>query len=112
MTVAASPQAPVSDWQLVIISCGAGLIGGFVMMLMSGSDLTAREIAKRVLASAMLAPGIVALVMMKFAEQPTPIVVFGIAGAAGLAAYPLAELVPKLAPSTARKLLKRWLGDD
>ncbi len=111
-TVASAPQVPMDDVQVVIVSLSAGLIGGLIATLSSEATVTKRDLAKRMLASGMAAPGIVLLALVYYVPEPTLLKVVAISGVAGLVAWPVAESLPKLVPSALKTLLKRWFAAD
>lgn len=111
-TAAMAPQVPMSDEQVVGISIGAGLIGGLVYTLVADGAMTARDLGKRSLASAMSAPAIVAVLLYKLQVEPRLFGVVAVAGIAGLSAWPLAQAIPKLAPQVFRDWLRKVLGVD
>ena len=106
VTAAAAPQAPLSDLQILIISVACGAIGGVVATLMSEDVITLRSMAMRGLASVLVAPGIVAAALIHFGAEPRLLVVSAAAGVAGMCAWPIAQLLPRLAPAK----LREWMG--
>ncbi len=105
-TVAILPQGPLSDEQMLGVSIGAGLFGGLVATLQQGQQLSIRELGLRSVASAMSAPAIVAVILWQLELTPRLFGVVAVAGIAGLVAWPLAQMVPKLVP----KLVREWLS--
>lgn len=110
LIAAAAPQVPMGDEQVIAVSIGAGLIGGLVSTLASDLALSNRELSKRMLASGMAAPAIVAGAITLWVPVPTLFVVFALSGIAGLIAWPISQVLPKLAPSLLKDVLKKWLA--
>jgi hypothetical protein len=111
-TVAVAPQGPLSDEQMLGVSIGAGLVGGLVATLSPGNQLSLRELGLRSLASAMSAPAIVAAMLWHLELTPRLFGVVAVAGVAGLLAWPLAQLVPKMVPKLVREWLTRLSSKD
>ena len=109
-TVAVAPQVPMSDSQVLVVSIGAGLVGGILSALISDGVLTAREVIKRMIASGMAAGAMVAGAIIYAIPEPRLLTVWGLALTAGLVAWPISQLLPKLAPAVLRDGLNKWLG--
>ena len=97
---------PLTELQVLLVSVGVGVLGGLTHALIDDVDLHWREYIKRMMASGLLAPGLVALAIIYLLPTPGLLHVVSAAGPAGLAAYPLAKQIPKLAP----KALREWWG--
>ena len=109
LTLAAAPQVPMSDERVLVVSIGAGLIGGLVSLLIDDVQLSKRELAKRMLASGMASGAMVAGVIVFYVPEPRLLQVGGLALTAGIIAWPISQLLPKLAPSVLKNALKGWL---
>jgi len=110
VTIAAAPQVPMGDAQVLAVSIGSGLIGGLVSALVADVVLTPRELAKRMLASGMASGAMVAVAIVYTVSEPRLLLVAGMAMSAGLVAWPVSQMLPKLAPSILRDAIKKWLG--
>ena len=111
-TVAVLPQGPLSDEQMLGVSIGAGLFGGLVATLQQGQQLSIRELGLRSVASAMSAPAIVAVMLWQLELTPRLFGVVAVAGVAGLIAWPMAQMVPKMVPKLVREWLARMTSKD
>ena len=111
-TVAAAPQVPLSDIQMVAISISAGLFGGVLMTVIEDADISKRGLIKRMLASAMAAPALLLAALEWSHREPYLLAVVAISGVAGLVAWPIATMLPKLAPKALKRVLKNWIGDE
>jgi len=108
LTIAASPQVPMSDEKVLIASIGAGLIGGLVSALIDDAPLTKRKLGARMLASGMASGAMVAGAIIYWVPEPRFLAVGGLALFAGIIAWPISQVLPKLAPSVLRDTLKGW----
>lgn len=108
----ASSQTHLSELQVIAVASGAGLAGGFVHALLDNVDWHWREYGKRILASGMVAPAVVLglLVWGLKLETFTLLPVVAAAGPAGIVSYPIAQLLPKLAPRALRDWFERNFG--
>lgn len=106
VTAVVAPQVPLSDVQILVLSVACGAIGGVVATLMSEDVITLRGMAMRGLASVLVAPGIVAVALIQSGLEPRLLTVAAAAGIAGMCAWPVAQLLPKLAPAK----LREWFG--
>lgn len=109
-TVAGAPQIPMSDEQVLVTAIGSGLMGGLVSALMADGDLTRRVIATRMLACGMVSPSLVAAGIVYAIPSPSMLMVGALSGVAGMVAWPVATILPKLAPQALRKWFKSWIG--
>jgi len=107
-TVAASPQVPMSDERVLVVSIGAGMIGGLVAALLGDSPLTKRKLGAMMLSSGMASGAMVAGAIIYLVPEPRLLAVGGLALTAGIIAWPISQLLPKLAPSVLRDTLKSW----
>jgi hypothetical protein len=103
---------PLSDEQMLGVSIGAGLFGGLVATLQQGQQLSIRELGLRSVASAMSAPAIVAVMLWQLELTPRLFGVVAVAGVAGLIAWPMAQMVPKMVPKLVREWLARMTSKD
>lgn len=104
-TAAASPQVPLTETQILIISMSFGAMGGVLATLMSDELITVRGMLMRAFASIMAAPGIVWLLLLHYNPEPTILAIFAVSGFSGLAAWPIASAIPNIAPSKLKELL-------
>lgn len=95
---------PLTELQVLLVSFGAGVLGGLTHALIEDVDWHWREYAKRMLASGLVAPGLVALAIIHVLPTSGLLHVVSASGIAGLAAFPVAKQIPKLAP----KALREW----
>lgn len=110
LTAAASPQVPLTDLQILILSVSCGAIGGIVATLMSDQVITLRGMAMRALASVLVAPSIVSGVLIYYGTDPRLMVVASAAGLAGTIAWPIASSLPKIVPERLKDVLDRVIG--
>jgi hypothetical protein len=110
VVTAAAPQGPLSDLQIILISSGLGMAGGLVGALISDEALIPRNLIKRILASGIVAPALVTLAMMQIEADYRLLHVVATAGIVGVVAYPIATVLPKMAPAAIRDLIKKWIG--
>lgn len=110
--VASQPVGPLSDIQMLSVAVGSGLVGGFVATLMADEEISRRGLAKRMLASGMIAPALTLLALMWLGAHPTWLVVAAVSGPAGLFAWPIWELAPGLVRKYLPKAVEKRLGGD
>lgn len=106
VTAVTAPQVPLTDLQILVLSGACGAIGGVVATLMSEDVITLRGMAMRGLASVLVAPSIVAAALIQSGMEPRLLVVSAAAGIAGMCAWPIAQMLPSLAPAR----LREWFG--
>lgn len=109
VTVVASPQVPMSDERVLVVSIGAGMIGGLVAALLGDSPLTKRKLGAMMLSSGMASGAMVAGAIIYWVPEPRLLAVGGLALTAGIIAWPISQLLPRLAPSVLRDALKSWV---
>lgn len=109
LVVAASPQVPMSDGRVLVVSIGAGMIGGLVAALLGDTTLTKKKIGAMMLSSGMASGAMVAGAIIYWVPEPRLLAVGGMALFAGIIAWPISQLLPKLAPSVLRDTLKGWV---
>lgn len=101
----------MSDAQVLGVSVGAGLMGGVISTLAEATRETHwSEWVKRAAASGMVAPAIVVVAILNLLPDRTLLVVTATAGVAGLVAWPVSQLLPRLAPAALRDALKGFIG--
>ena len=111
LQAAAAPQVAMSDAQVLGVSVGCGLIGGVISTLADATrDTHWSEWVKRAMASGMVAPALVVVAILQLFPERTLLLVTASAGVAGLVAWPVSQLLPKLAPGAIRDALKGWIG--
>lgn len=108
--VAQPTEVPLGDLQLLAVTIGAGLMGGLVATLNAPEELSLRHLAKRCIASGMVAPALVAGVLLWSEAHPTLFQAVATSCISGMVAWPCWEisqpLMRKLLPAAARK----WIG--
>lgn len=109
VTVVASPQVPMSDERVLVVSIGAGLIGGLVSALLSDAPLTKRKLGAMMLSSGMASGAMVAGAIIYFVPEPRLLAVGGLALTSGMISWPISQWLPKIAPSVMRDALKGFL---
>ena len=102
----------LTELQVLLVAWGCGILGGLVHALIEEIDWHWKEYAKRMLASGLVAPSLVAVAILYVLPSPSLLHVVSAAGPAGIAAYPLARLIPKLAPKALKKWWARTFGED
>ena len=102
----------LSEAQVLAIASGAGLAGGFVHAMFDDVDWHWREYAKRILASGMVAPAIVVAILVWGLKLPhySLLPVAAASGPAGIVAYPIARMLPRMAPKALRDWIERTWG--
>jgi hypothetical protein len=111
-TLAAAPQVPLNDLQVLAVGVGAGIVGGIGSALIADGTLTVRVVVSRMLASGMASGAMVAAYVIYWVPEPRLLAVGLAAMSAGLIAWPVSQAVPRMVPSLLREGLKRWLGGD
>jgi hypothetical protein len=110
LVTVAAPQGPLSDLQIIAISAGLGMAGGLVGALIGDEVMSPRNLAKRVLASGIVAPALVTLTLLQLEVESRLLHVVGVSGVVGIVAYPIATVLPKMAPAAIRDAIKKWIG--
>lgn len=102
--VVAQPAGlPLTDVQLLAVTVGSGLMGGLGATLSALGEISIRHLAKRCIASGMVAPAIVAGFLFWRDLQPTLFQLWAISLVAGMAAWPGWALAKMLAPEWLKK---------
>lgn len=94
----------------VCVAASAGLMGGFLSTLWGVGAIRIRDLTSRMIASGMVSPGLVVGTIYIADVQQTVAIVLCASGIAGLAAYPIAQVIPKMSVKWFKELIKRVLG--
>jgi hypothetical protein len=104
---AAPTQALLSDLQILMISVSCGAIGGVVATLMSEEVITPRGMWMRGLASVLIAPGLVAGLLIWSQYDPRLLFVASAAGVAGMLAWPVATQLNRIVQAVTKYAIGR-----
>lgn len=94
----------------VCVAASAGLMGGFLSTLWGVGAIRIRDLTSRMIASGMVSPGLVVGTIYISDVQQTVAIVLCASGIAGLAAYPIAQIIPKMSVKWFKELILRMLG--
>lgn len=110
VAAAAAPQEPMSELSVIAVSAGFGTLGGVIATLIEKGAITVRELLLRMLASTLAAIAMVGGYFIWTAAVPTYMAVFALSSAAGLVAWHVVLMVPKIVPAAIREAMKRATG--
>lgn len=94
----------------VAVAASAGLMGGFLSTLWGVGAIRVRDLTSRMIASGMVSPALVIGSIYLLKVPQTVALVLCCSGIAGLAAYPIAQIIPKMSVKWFKELIKRVLG--
>ena len=107
---AATGDEVLGGTETVAVAASAGLMGGFLSTLWGVGAIRVRDLTSRMIASGMVSPALVIGSIYLLKAPQTVALVLCASGIAGLAAYPIAQVIPKMSVKWFKELILRMLG--